>query len=175
MSVERNRGERTSPTSGEQGGASSKKDVYDKALSLLARREHSQRELKRKLALHGHDAEEADVAIDRLKDQSLQSDERFAASVARHRSAHGYGPVRIRAELKAQGVDDAAIRSALVELDADWPVIAAAQLRRRAGGRTADAAERARRAQFLLRRGFDAATVSAVTRAATDDPEPDLD
>jgi regulatory protein len=54
--------------------------------------------------------------------------------------------------------------------DIDWVESAAAQLRRRyrtAG--TADPAERARRAQFLLRRGFPAATVRDVTHADVDD------
>jgi len=151
-------------------------DIYGKALGLLARREHSVRELKQKLAIRGHAAAEAGAAIGRLTQQSYQSDERFAASLARKRAAQGYGPQRIHAELKSHGLSDPAVRAALASLDIDWVASAAAQLRRHAGSRApADHAERGKRAQFLLRRGFDAATVRAVTRAEMDDPTPNLD
>ncbi|HEY0230765.1 MAG TPA: regulatory protein RecX [Dokdonella sp.] len=150
--------------------------MYDKALGLLSRREHSQRELKTKLAQRGHAGGEAGAAIDRLKDQDYQDDERFGASMARKRAAQGYGPQRIQAELKSHGLADAAIRAAIAAVDVDWVASAAAQWRRHGGGRAAaDRAERAKHAQFLLRRGFDAATVRAVTRAEMDDPTPDLD
>jgi regulatory protein len=150
--------------------------AYDKALGLLARREHSTRELTTKLALRGHDKVESVEAIDRLKDQQYQSDDRFAASLARRRGAQGYGPRRIGAELRSHGLNDAAIRVVMAELDLDWSAIATAQSRKRFGaGVPADPAERAKRADFLLRRGFDPATVRAVTRAEVDDPGLDLD
>jgi regulatory protein len=58
--------------------------------------------------------------------------------------------------------------------DIDWADIAAAQLRRRYGSIGAsDPAERARRAQFLLRRGFPAATVRDATHADVDDAADD--
>ena len=149
---------------------------YDDALALLARREHSARELGAKLARRGHSSEDADDAIARLREQHYQSDPRFAASVARHRAGQGYGPVRIRAELKSHGLGDALIREAIAELDADWAESAAAQLRRHARTKAVNpTAARARDAAFLLRRGFDAATVRAVTRADTSDPDPELD
>jgi len=152
------------------------RSAYDKALGLLARREHSARELKTKLGVRGHAGEEAVEAIDRLKDQDYQDDQRFAASLARKRAAQGYGQQRIQAELKSHGLNDAAIRAVLAALDVDWTASAAAQLRRHSGARApADRAERGKRAQFLLRRGFDAATVRAVTRAEMDDPTADLD
>ncbi|HEY0178185.1 MAG TPA: regulatory protein RecX, partial [Dokdonella sp.] len=82
-----------------------------------------------------------------------------------------YGPARIRAELKSHGLRDADVREAVAAVDADWLAVAAAQLKRRFGAvPPQDADERARRAGFLLRRGFDPATVRAVTRADVDDP-----
>ena len=152
------------------------RSVYDKALGLLARREHSARELKTKLALRGHEAGEADAAIDRLKGQHYQDDERFAAALARRRAAQGYGPRRIAAELKTHGLGDAAIRIAIGSVEADWSSLASSQLRRHYGDTVAAGFdERARRAAFLLRRGFDPATVSAVTRAEMDGPDQDFD
>ena len=152
------------------------RSVYDEALGLLARREHSARELTTKLALRGHGAGAAAAAIDRLKDQHYQSDGRFAASLARRRATQGYGPRRIEAELKSHRLGDATIGAAIGDLDIDWIASAASQLRRRhVAGVQPDPAERARCAAFLLRRGFDPATVRAVTRADAGGPDQDFD
>jgi len=141
-----------------------------KALGLLARREHSARELKAKLVQRGHGEREAAETVDELKGRKYQSDERFAESIARSRLRQGYGPFRIRAELKSHGLADTPIRVVIAALNADWAANAAAACRRQYGrSAAADAADRARRAQFLLRRGFDPATVRAVTRADVDD------
>jgi len=151
-------------------------DAYGKGIGLLARREHSARELKAKLAVRGHADGEVREAVDKLKDRSYQSDERFAASLARSRAGQGYGPHRITLELKSHGLAAALIRAAIDAAECDWQASAAAQLRRRFGRTAAaDAAERARRAQFLLRRGFDPATVRLVTRAEVDDSDPEFD
>ena len=151
-------------------------DAYDRGLGLLGRREHSARELKAKLARKGHAKDEVASALGRLRDRSYQSDERFGISIARTRVAQGYGPARIRAELKSHGLADAAVSAAIAATDADWSTLAAAQLKRRFGAKPApDREERGRRAQFLLRRGFDPATVRAVTRAEIDDPGEEFD
>lgn len=156
--------------------ARGKPSAYGKAIGLLARREHSQRELKTKLALGGYAKQEASDAIETLKSSEYQSDTRFAGSLARSRAANGYGPRRIAAELKSHGVADAAIAVAIAEIDADWFDLARRQLQRHYGrADVSDLKERARRAAFLLRRGFDAATVSALTRADCGDPGDEFD
>jgi regulatory protein len=145
-------------------------DAYTRGLGLLSRREHSARELEAKLARKGHAKDEIGTAVARLREKRYQSDDRFGISIARARVAQGYGPARIRAELKSHGLSDAAVRAAIEATEADWPAVAAAQLRRRFGGRPPeDGEERGSRARFLLRRGFDPATVRAVTRADVDD------
>ncbi len=148
--------------------------AYGAALGMLARRERSRRELRQRLDRKGFEGDEADAALDRLADQHYQDDERFAGMLARSRAAQGYGPVRIRMELKTHGLNDAAIGQCLDELEQDWRASAAAQLRKRYGGKApADHAERAKRAQFLLRRGFSAATVRSLTHADVDDADDD--
>ena len=152
------------------------RDAFASGIGLLARREHSSRELAAKLSRKG--LEKADVrdAVDRLKEKRYQSDDRFGVVIARTRVAQGYGPLRVRAELRSHGLSEAQIRAAIDATEADWASIAAAQVRRRFGTKgAADASERARRAQFLLRRGFDPATVRAVTRAVVDDPGEEFD
>jgi regulatory protein len=151
-----------------------KPSAYNKALGLLARREHSRRELRQKLGRNGYAGDEAAEALDRLGEQQYQDDDRFAEALIRNRSGQGYGPMRLRAELKSHGLPDARIRSLLDAADIDWASSAAGQLRRRYGAAgTSDPAERTRRAQFLLRRGFSAATVRDVTHADVDDAADD--
>lgn len=149
--------------------------AYDKALDLLARREQSRQELQRKLARGGYAADESAAALDRLGAQHYQDDARFGEMLVRSRVAQGYGPQRIRMELRTHGLADAAIRQLLDEADVDWQANALAQLRRHYGGRAAvDRAEQGKRAQFLLRRGFAAATVRYATHAEVDDADEEL-
>jgi len=147
--------------------------AYDKALGLLARREHSRRELRQKLDRGGFTRDETLAAVEQLGEQGYQDDERFAASLFRSRVGQGYGPARIRAELRSQGVSDAAVRELIESADVDWHDLAASQLRRKYGAASSDPAERARRAQFLLRRGFAAATVRVLTHADAEDTDDD--
>ena len=156
--------------SGDKAADKAKPSAYSKALGLLGRREHSRRELRQKLDRGGYARDEAADALDRLGEERYQDDDRFAETLVRSRSAQGYGPMRLRAELKSHGLADAHIRRLLDAADIDWTDLAASQLRRRYGSAGAsDPAERARRAQFLLRRGFPAATVRDVTHADVDD------
>lgn len=68
------------------------------------------------------------------------------------------------------------INAAIGALDCDWRDLARRQLQRHYGRKpVADNKERGRRAAFLLRRGFDAATVSALTRADIGDPGDEFD
>lgn len=140
--------------------------AYDKALTLLVRREHSARELKAKLARRGFDADENAAVLERLQSKDFQSDSRFGQMLVRSRIEGGYGPRWIVAELKTHGVAEAAARGLIDAAEPDWPALIRRQLRRRYGGNpAANYAERAKRVTFLLRRGFDAATVQSITRA----------
>lgn len=152
------------PESGADGDTA--QQVYAKALGLLSRREHSQRELRRKLDRKGYTAGESAAAVERLQQQSFQSDQRFAQMLVRSRVAQGQGPRRILAELRTHGIADEDAREALEQEGADWLALARRIHARRYGqaaGR--DPQESRRRAAFLLRRGFDAATVRAITHA----------
>jgi regulatory protein len=140
--------------------------AYDKALGLLVRREHSARELKSKLARRGLDKDETSAALDRLQAKDFQSDARFGEMLVRTRIENGYGARWIIAELRTHGIAEAKARELIDAAEPDWPELVRRQLRRRYGTRpAADYAERSKRAAFLLRRGFDAATVQSITRA----------
>jgi regulatory protein len=141
-------------------------NAFSKALGWAARRERSSRELTRKLTQSGYAREDAETAVARLQDLDFQNDARFAGAFVRTRIGQGYGPRRIAAELRAQGFDDAAIRAEFEAEAPDWLALARGLFRRRFGGKPpADRAESSKRATFLLRRGFDAATVRSLTHA----------
>jgi len=124
-------------------------------MNLLAQRDHSLRELRNKLVRRYPDAASVDEQLSRLIVERLQSDVRFAASYARQRISRGYGPLRVREELRERGVSEADVTAAMAELDIDWCVVAAEVLHKKFGKRDAiDLKEKARRARFMQYRGF---------------------
>ena len=130
-------------------------DIRRAAMDLLARREHSLRELRDKLKRRFPDPELLMQELERLRDEHLQSDTRFAESFARQRLLRGQGPLRIRQEMRQRGLSDAEISAALEALDVDWFELAAEVLEKKFGGLPAeDLKERARRGRFMQYRGF---------------------
>lgn len=127
--------------------------AYDKALELLARREHSQQELRRKLKIRGVASEDATEALFRLEQAHYQSDDRFAETLIRQRIAQGYGPLHIRGELRSHQI---VVNGELANLLAkeDWGALAQKMVERRGLSAQSDVNQRKKIAQFLLRRGF---------------------
>lgn len=147
-------------------------DAYQRALGLLVRREHSRRDLTRKLAQRGVEPAEAEAAVERLAGQGYQDDQRFAESFARDRTAAGYGPVRIRVELSGHGLGEEAIARALEACEADWPALARRQVARRWSAEAlADPAKRRKAVEFLLRRGFDQDAAWGAVRGRPDEDD----
>ena len=142
-----------------------------RALALLVRREHSRRELARKLAERGIEQEAALAAIERLVVDGWQSDARFAEMLVRTRVAQGQGPVRIRAELGTHGLDSSTVDAALGTFEGDWRQVAQDVARRRFGPEviSVDMAQRRKMADFLYRRGFDSDMVWAAFKARPED------
>jgi len=71
------------------------------AMDCLARREHSYYELTQKLLLKFPDAsgELIDEVLSQLRDEGLQSDERFTEAYVRHRKSKSVGYLHIKADL----------------------------------------------------------------------------
>lgn len=129
--------------------------LLDTALRLLARREHSLRELRTKLRLRGHQDSAIEAVLKELAARGLVSDERFAEAFLRSRLERGQGPLKIRAQLRERGVAPGLIDAALGETEIDWDRRAAAARSRRFGkSPPADRNEMARQARFLRGRGY---------------------
>ena len=129
-------------------------DCEKRAVGLLARREHSRLELARKLADRGFSTDEVEPVLERLVDEGWQSDQRYAESLIRARSARRYGPDRIANELAQQDVDESVAAKAFAAEPRDWETLARDQLVARFREPPADFPERARRQRHLVRRGF---------------------
>ena len=130
-----------------------------RALGLLVRREHSRKELTRKLVARGITSDDARDAIDRLSQAGWQDDARFAENLARWRAQAGFGPLHIRAELGSHGLKSDAIAAALAGCETDWDAAARRIVERRfAGAGLAGQKQRRKAIDFLLRRGFDRAS-----------------
>ena len=141
-------------------------EIRRAGMDLLARREHSVFELRHKLRRRFGDTPLIDEALSRLADENLQSDERYAGSFVRERAARGYGPVRIRQEMREKGLDKTAIAAGLEGANIEWRSLAADVCRKKFGDSpAADARERARRSRFLQYRGFEADDVRDLLQA----------
>lgn len=139
-----------------------KRRAKEQALRFLARREHSRFELRRKLANRGHDANMLEELLAELAQAGLQSDARFAEGYVRSAVARGQGPVKVRANLCARGIDAEHADEAL-DVGLDWLRFAQRARGKRFGGQPPrDRAAWAQQARFLAGRGYSADVIARV-------------
>ena len=128
--------------------------LRDRAYRLLARREHSQWELRQKL--HSHDgADQLDRLVAVLTEEGSLSDDRFAEQLVRSKVSAGKGPRVILQELKRHRLEEDIIHAVLSEYRDRWNALADS-VRLKKFGREAPADYRAwtKQARFLQQRGF---------------------
>jgi regulatory protein len=123
------------------------------ALRFLGRREYSRLELSRKLAQRGVVEATAREVVEDLAQDGLVSDERFAEVFCRQRVERFQGPLKIRAELRARGVDDGIVTACLSPYEDQWRDLALAWIGKRASA-TPDRKEKARLYRGGCNRGF---------------------
>jgi|TARA_B110000240_G_C13488123_1_gene448356 regulatory protein len=126
-----------------------------RAVNLLARREHSQEELRTKLRKAEFEIDEINVAIQKLAKIDLQSDLRFAENYLHYRSQRGFGSQKIKFELNERGVDKQTINAVFEQEDIDWFFLAVLARNKRFGQKAPDdLKDRAKQQRFLQYRGF---------------------
>ena len=143
--------------------------LRERALRLLARREHARVELSRKLAPYAESTEQLDMLLDDLTARRLLSDERYVEMRLNARSAR-FGNARLAHELRTQGVAEELVSEALAGSDDE--LSRARQVWQRKFGNTpavAEANERARQMRFLMSRGFSGETIRRVLRGDFED------
>lgn len=143
--------------------------LRERALRLLARREHARAELARKLAPHAESAGELEALLDDLNARGLLSDERYVEMRMNARGAR-FGNTRLAYELRTQGVSEELVDAALAANDDE--LTRARQVWQRKYGEEStapDAAGRARQQRFLMSRGFSGETIRRVLRGDFED------
>ncbi len=143
----------------------------DRALRLLASRDHSRGEVEGRLGAAGFTPEVIADTIAWLSGLGYLDDRRFATRYCAEKQKQGWGPRRIKTELLRKGVErrlvDEAVTGENEGFDAGEGLQAATALARRRFGaqmrRDPTGAGR-KLAGFLARRGYDWDTVAAVTR-----------
>ncbi len=140
--------------------------LRERALSLLARREHSRAELARKLAQHG-EADEVVALLDDLERRKQLSDARYTESL-RHARSGKYGSRRLAYELREKGVGEGLIADAVADAREGDLAAARAAWAKKFGALASDANERARQYRFLLGRGFPVEVVRRVVGGEDD-------
>lgn len=168
------------PTAASEEAADQAPWHYDRAVRLLAQREHSRQELAQKLCLPPKQSQDftppspdvLDTLLDELENLNWLSDQRFAAAFTRQRLLKGQGPVKVRYELKQRGISDELIEWALEvtpeEEGVDWIDQATTALYKRFGATAAPKtpAQKAKMIRFLQQRGFSNAQTYQALQAA---------
>ena len=140
------------------------------ALRLLARREHSQYELRRKLKARGYGEGLVNELLTELVTERLLSDTRYAEAMVTHRASRGYGPLRICMELRDRGVAERIVDKALQEAEIDWDERLRHTYDRKYGEMAVESFKTwASRAQILKNRGI---SVDAIRRVIGDHGAP---
>lgn len=144
--------------------------LRNKALALLAQREHSRHELSQKLARHAEHSETIATVLDELEARDWLSDARFAAAYVEAHAAR-QGRYRLEQGLRERGVAEQHISAALAatpELGSELER-ARAVWQKKFGQPPGDAQERARQARFLQSRGFQFETIRRVLALQDDE------
>ena len=112
----------------------------------------------------------ADAVVDDLTGRGYLDDAGFARQWVETRSARGYGVARLRAELRARGVDPALIDAAVASVEPATALERAREVARHrlpAIARSRPERAAARLSDYLLRRGYAPGVVARVVRELT--------
>ena len=129
--------------------------IYNKALDLVSRREHSCYELIQKLNKRFPETMPIiEDVVQKLVTNNILNDERFAEMYLNSRARKGFGPKKIEMELNSKKVDSSFIVSAIAEYDS-WAENAENELLKKFKGvKPNDFNSKMKQKQFLFNRGF---------------------
>ena len=129
--------------------------IYNKALDLVSRREHSCYELIQKLNKRFPETMPViEDVVQKLVTNNILNDERFAEMYLNSRARKGFGPKKIEMELHSKKIDSSFIATAIAEYD-NWAENAENELLKKFKGiKPNDFNSKMKQKQFLFNRGF---------------------
>lgn len=136
-------------------------------MDLLARREHSEQELSRKLASRNFEPELVESTVSELVSEGLLDNSRFAEAFVHSRYQRGQGPHKISSELRERGVDETLITACLDDPDLQWSgLVEQVRVKRFGPELPANFKERSIQMRFLQQRGFTPEQIAGAFREA---------
>jgi regulatory protein len=137
--------------------------VYNKALDLVSRREHSRHELMQKLdKRYLNSTPIIEDVLDKLEINKILDDERFAEMYLNSRARKGFGPKKIEMELHSKKVDSFFISNA-VEAYENWLENAQRELKKKfKDQKPTDYQSKMKQKQFLFTRGFSSPIIDKI-------------
>lgn len=138
-------------------------------MRLLSTREHSFSELVRKLNKNDDCYEDVITVIEQLRDEGLQSDDRFTEAYVHSRLQRGFGPVRIKQELREKNISAELMDLYLQENDTRWDE-QLRQVREKKYGKLVPTSypDKMKQSQFLQYRGFTSEQIRRIFRPDED-------
>ena len=138
------------------------KVVYNKALDIISRREHSQKELTGKLLNKFSEEEIVNSVINNLVEKNLLNDTRYSEAYVVSRKRKGFGPKKIMYELIARGVIENIAYKA-IENEGGWKDAALKVFNKKfKKGKAMDFKELNKQKTFLQNRGFSFEEIDSV-------------
>ena len=142
--------------------------LRERALQLLARREHTRAELARKLARHASPDDHVEELLDELSERNLLSEQRYAEARTRKLSRK-FGASRIVHELRTKGLEKDVAERAVEAARATEVARAREVWLKKFRNPPSNREERAKQMRFLQSRGFSFDAIRAVIRGADED------
>lgn len=137
-----------------------------KGIRLLSMREHSVKEISKKLSVKCESLDLVYAVVDELVANKYLSDQRFTESFVRSRQNRGFGPNKIKLELSEKGIENNLIDDYLDVNSAIWYESAEQQYSKKYGGGPIDDYKTwAKRARFMQSRGFSMEHIQVVVPA----------
>jgi len=137
--------------------------IYNKALDLVSRREHSRHELMQKLdKRYPETSPIIEEVLNKLEGNKILDDERFAEMYLNSRARKGFGPKKIEMELYSKKVDSFFISNA-VEAYESWLENAQRELKKKfKDQKPTDYQSKMKQKQFLFTRGFSSPIIDKI-------------
>ncbi|WP_338557682.1 regulatory protein RecX [Erwinia sp. E_sp_B04_7] len=153
--------------------------LLDRAMRILAMRDHSEVEFRRKLALSAERAamfaksksqepetvspEQIDRVVAWCYENRYLDDAHFAERFVASRSRKGYGPQRIRMELGQKGIEKALIDEVMSSTEIDWTQKAFEVAERKFGlPLPTEWKEKSKVQRYLMTKGFFSEDIRAI-------------
>jgi len=130
-------------------------ELYDYAISLLAKKDYSSGDMTRLLTRLTENHAAADAVMNRLMANSYLDDVRLINYLINKHIKKAHGPTRIRQEIRQKGFPQELIEQALSRVEVDWYALAR-ELKVRKFGEDlpAEYQEKNKQIRYLQYRGF---------------------